>query len=515
MNSLFSSPVDSLQNWKDGFVRKREMNTLLLTVMLAAFCGVLQVAVLSSVSILVPLGVVLCAAYLFLVLQRSMAALVSFVLVFAEFLGLLPEASEVNSVKLIDIVTAMLVIPLFVDLIKAGFPYQGTVGRRLRLGTLILLVLIIGQILLTSLSTEQSFWLSVKAAKPYLYYFGFLVVPVYAGSPLQVRQLAGWMTLVASVLSLMYLLISLVGELGFLPALIVGEANYVGLGTFTRVRSSGAPLIVAMLLYQFYRYVDGRSSGLEKFSLVLLAMGTTVHFYRSLWVGILVGIVVQASIEGKRGARSVAKFLLFLIVLAATIGAIHPEYGQMIASRALSTVTEVEQLSGSYGVRQEQIERWAPILREHWLVGIGFLHHDSAGGQQMEALHQLEGTGNYDVGWVDLLGRLGVLGIALLAAGLYQLSRGSWHSRLYEAGGDLAVLSRTLVAYMVAGMVSLPGYPILSCGAGIIPMVLLVGMLAVLRQAEEAPSRAPERSGDSATLTNFGAAPRQAGGGYI
>jgi hypothetical protein len=491
------------------------MSILLLTVMLAAFCGVLQVAILGSVSVLVPLGVVLGAAYLFLVLGRSMAALVSFVLVFAEFLGLLPEASEVNSVKLIDIVTAMLVIPLFVHLMKEGFPFHGTVGRHLRLGAVILLVLITGQIFLTTLSTDQSFWLSVKAAKPYLYYFGFLVVPVYAGSPKQVRQLASWMTLIASGLSLMYLLISLVGELGYLPALIVGEANYVGLGTFTRVRSNGAPLIVAMLLYQFYRYVDGKSSGLEKLSLILLAMGTTVHFYRSLWVGILVGIVVQASIEGKRGARSVAKFLLFLVVLATAISVIHPEYGEMIASRALSTVTEVEQLNGSYGARQEQIERWAPILRDHWLLGIGFLHHDSAVGQQMEALYQLEGTGNYDVGWVDLLGRLGVLGIAFLTAALYLLTKGSWHSHLYEAGGDLAVLSRTLIAYLVAGVVSLPGYPILSCGAGIIPMVLLVGMLSVLRQAEEEPfqeSTGPR--GGNVSLASSGAVVRQAGGGY-
>jgi hypothetical protein len=487
MTTSASVALGKLLGWERDAPGRKDAIILLATLALGAGLGVVQVMALNSIPVLLPLGVLAAAAYLLLVLSRSLAALVIFVMTFAEFWGVLPEVTELGGVKFIDVVTAILVVPIAVSLAKTGFPFRGRPARSLRLGAVILLFLIVGEVFLTTVRTDQSFWLSVKAAKPYLYYFGFLLVPAYAGSVQGIRRLAAWMTAIAAALSLAYLLISLIGEISALPGLIVGEANYVGLGTFTRVRSNGAPLIVAMLLYQFYRFADGRSSRIEKTALVLLTMGATVHFYRSLWVGILVGVIVQGGIEGRRGVRSVAKFLIFLVALAIAIGAIHPEYGQLIASRALSTVTEVEQLNGSYGARQEQIERWAPILREHWLLGIGFLHHDSAVGQQLEAMHQLEGTGNYDIGWVDLLGRLGVLGIGLLGLGLQRLSSSCWLRHAYDSDAEVAIYRRTLLAYLVAGVVSLPGYPILSCGAGIIPMALLIGMLGVMETEEESP----------------------------
>jgi len=471
-----------IQNWRDSLVSESNFGVLLLTAALSMLLGLGVVIALKSIPILWTIGTVCATAYLFLALSRNPAALVFFILVFTELFGLLPESVEVGPVKVIDIATGVLLIPCCFGLLKLGFPFTGIRNRHLQIGSLILLVLIAGEILLTSMNTDQDFWLSVKAAKPYFYYFAFLLVPVYVRDMKGIRQLANWMTLIASGLALMYLVTSLVGELQWFPGLVVGEAHYVGLGTFTRVRSTGAPLIVMMLLYQFYRFALGKSSGIEKLSLVLLAMGTTVHFYRSLWIGILVGIVVQASIEGKRGARSVAKFFFFVILLIIVIGVIHPEYGEMIVSRAQSTVTEVEQLNGSFGARQEQIQRWTPILRSHWLTGIGFLHHDSAMGQQLEALHGLEGTGNYDVGWVDILGRLGLLGTILLIVGLYHLSRRCWRSSAYLDRTDVGILRRVLACYLIAGVVSLPGYPILSSPGGIIPLGLLVGMLAVAEE---------------------------------
>ena len=491
MPSQLASFPRNLRPWWEDPTSRRTLGVLGLTTALAVICGGIQLMALGQVAMLLPLALLLAAGYLLLALSRKLAALGLYVLAFSEFLGLVHESFEVGGVKLIDIITAIVAVPLVLHLLKAGFPFRGPAARRLRLGALILFVLLAGEVILTVLGSGQGFWLSVKAAKPYLYYFAFLLVPVYAGSPEKVRRLAGWMTATASALALMYLFISLTGDSPSLPGLIVGEASFIGLGTFTRVRSNGASLMVAMLLYQFYRYADGRSSRFGKLALIVLAMGAVVHFYRSLWIGVLAGIIAQASIEGKRGARTVGKFLIGLVVLSIGLGAILPEYGRMILSRALSTVTEVEELSGSYGVRYEQIESWAPILREHWLVGIGFLHHDSVLGQRMEALHKLEGTGNYDIGWVDLLGRLGTLGVVLLGWSLYLLSKGGWYSSSYRGGGETAILRRTLVAWLVVGVVSLPGYPLLSCGAGIFPLALLAGMLAVLEDQEKAgPSMA-------------------------
>jgi hypothetical protein len=474
----------SLDSWWADPDSRRTLGVLLLTSVLAVACGMIQMLALSQVPMLLPLGILLGTAFLLLALARNLAALLVFLLAFSEFFGMIQESSQVGGIKLIDILTALTVLPVILQLVRAGFPFQGAASRRLRLASAILLALLGGEIIVTVLGSGQGFWLSLKAAKPYFYYFAFLMVPVYAGTPAKIRRLGAIMTAIAAGLALMYLLISIVGEIPSLPGLIVGEANFVGLGTFTRVRSNGAPFMVAMLLYQFYRYADGRATRFGKVSLVVLAIGAVIHFYRSVWIGVLAGVIVQACIEGRRGARTLAKFLLGLLALSLAIGAIKSDYGEMILSRAVSTVTEVEESSGSYGVRQQQIESWMPILRDNWLVGIGFLHHDSTLGQEMEALHQLEGTGNYDIGWVDLLGRLGMLGVVLLVAALYLLSRSAWRMDHEAIGGETAILARTLAAWLMVGIVSLPGYPLLSSGAGIFPLAILAGMLAVLEETE-------------------------------
>ena len=100
----------------------------------------------------------------------------------------------------------------------------------------------------------------------------------------------------------------------------------------------------------------------------------------------------------------------------------------MITSRAVSTITEVQEVSGSYGARQDEIEQWLPIIREHWLIGIGFLHHDSAMGQELEVMHSLQGTGNYDVGWV-------------VGAGIEGAFGGGWSVRLEYLYLDLGDIS--------------------------------------------------------------------------
>ncbi len=492
MSGVPLSMPRSLSLWWADLPARRTLGVLCLTSILAVVCGVVQMMALSQVRILLPLGILLATAYFLLAMSRHLGALLIFLLAFSEFFGLVQESSEVVGIKLIDILAALLALPVVIQVFRSGFLFQGgAAARRMRTATLILIALLGGQILLTVLMSGQGPWLSLKAAKPYFYYFAFLLVPVYAGSPSKIRRLGAGMTAIASVLALMYLLISILGEIPSLPGLIVGEANFVGLGTFTRVRSNGAPLVVAMLLYQFYRYASGRSTRLGKLALVLLSIGAVVHFYRSVWIGVLVGVIVQAGIEGKTGARTLGKLLLGLLLLSLAIGVINRDYGEMILSRALSTVTEVEENSGSYGVRQEQIEAWAPILRENWLVGIGFLHHDSTVGQQMEALHQLEATGNYDIGWVDLMGRLGTLGISLLIAALYLLSRSAWIPALAAAGGETAILAKTVAAWLIVGIVSLPGYPLLSSAAGIFPLALLSGMLAVLESHDESSRELP------------------------
>jgi hypothetical protein len=103
----------------------------------------------------------------------------------------------------------------------------------------------------------------------------------------------------------------------------------------------------------------------------------------------------------------------------------------------------------------------------------------------MEALYSLEGTGNYDVGWVDLIGRLGAGGVLLLFICIYGFSKSVWRSGAYRCEAETAVIKRALTAFLVAGVVSLPGYAVLSWTGGILPMMLFVGMLAVLERSSD------------------------------
>ena len=294
MNTLFGDLDEKTIPQGNHPLSPTSFVVLLLTGVLALIVGLVQLAALSSVPLLLPLGVLMGAVYLALALTRHPSALVLFMIAFVEFWGFVPESTQVGPLKIIDIVCGLALIPLVINLVRNGFPFHGGNGRSLYAASLLLLALVLGQVLLTTFATDQSVWQSIKAGKPYLFYLGFLLVPTYAGTPRSVRHFLGWLTLIASILSIAYVLVSVAGKTAILPGLVAGDTTFIGLGTFTRVRSMGAPLIVAMLLYQFYRFADGRAAGLEKLALCVLAVGAMVHFYRSIWAGVLCGILIQA-----------------------------------------------------------------------------------------------------------------------------------------------------------------------------------------------------------------------------
>lgn len=473
-----------LAGWQ-GVPFNRTTLVVLLTVLLGLASGMTILLALGEYNTLWLVGLLLLTTYTAIAVARRLAALVFLICAFIEFWGAVPEAYQIGPIKLIDVIAGAAILPLVVELIRRGFPFHGSVRKRLSLAANLLLVLVIGEVLLTTLSTGQDLWQTIKAGKPYFYYFGFLLVPVYAGTAEKVRQLVQWVTIASAVLAGIYLLASLLGESSVLPGLVVGQARFIGLGSFTRVRSLGAPFIVAMFLLQFYRMVEGRASKMDKIAVIILALGIIVHSYRSVWAGILGGIFLQSCMEGRRGAQSLGKLLAVLLILLGGISAIHPEYTKMILARGASALTEVEEGSGSYGVRQEQVKSWQPILAENWIAGIGFLHHDSPFGQRLEALYGMAGTGNYDVGWIDILGRLGVCGSMLFCVFLYYLTKGVWTRQAYRRRGELTCMRRTVAAYTLAGIISLPGFPLLSYAGGVFPLALLAGMMAVYEEDVE------------------------------
>src|SRR5262249_4282412 len=110
--------------------------------------------------------------------------------------------------------------------------------------------------------------------------------------------------------------------------------------------------------------------------------------------------------------------------------------------------------------------------------------------------------GNYDVGWVDLLGRLGVLGMAVLALVLYFMTRGCWNSKFFKKDAEITIFKRTMATYLLAGLISLPGYPILSSVSCILPFALMTGILAVLESYEAPPGCIQESNGHASEVVS-------------
>src|SRR5262245_50636995 len=145
--------------WWDDPQGRRTLWVLCLTSILAVVCGVAQMMASSQVPILLPLGILLATAYCLMAVSRHLAALLIFLVAFSEFFGFLQESTEVEGIKVIDIFTALVALPLFVQIFRGGFPFHGTVAKRLKLATFFLLALISGEVFLTVLWTDQSLWL--------------------------------------------------------------------------------------------------------------------------------------------------------------------------------------------------------------------------------------------------------------------------------------------------------------------------------------------------------------------
>jgi hypothetical protein len=342
-------------------------------------------------------------------------------------------------------------------------------------------LLIAAEVGVASVGSGQGIWEGVKAGKSFLYYGVFIIVPFYLSSSEDCRRLLTCFTAIALALASLLLIVSFLGTVPhILPGLRTVEAGFVGLGTFTRVTNRGFALIFAMLLYHLYVLVDEGMS-LRRIGIVSwLAAGALVTFYRSVWIGMFAAVIVQVCVEGRRGVSVIVRGLLILFVGVLLLALINPTNVQMVLQRAESSFYEVQDRSGSYKERYQQIQTWLPVLKDHLLYGVGFLHPESKEGMALQAVNSMQGTGTLDVGWVDLLGRVGVLGTLALVVFLMRLCGNVFRRESYTGSTESAHLRRAVFSLLVVGVVSLPGAALLSWEGGSIIYGMLLGALLVL-----------------------------------
>jgi hypothetical protein len=283
------------------------------------------------------------------------------------------------------------------------------------------------------------------------------------------------------MLSSLLIVVSIHGSIpAALPGMRIVETGFIGVGKFTRVTNRGFPLIFVMLLYHLYGLVRNQTNLRRIAAVALLAAGAIITFYRALWIGIVAALVAQVCVEGKRGMVILVRVAGLVILGMLLTSFFSPTLVQMVLQRAESSISEIQNQSGSYQSRIIQIQTWLPVLREHWVCGVGFLHPDSKEGQALQAINNMQGTGTLDVGWIDLLGRLGVVGTLLLAAFLLKLSGKVFSHDWYTGSEEIIRIKRTVFSFLIVGVISLPGAALLSWEGGSIMYGLLLGLLLVL-----------------------------------
>ncbi|HPF99629.1 MAG TPA: hypothetical protein PLE77_06150 [Kiritimatiellia bacterium] len=169
--------------------------------------------------------------------------------------------------------------------------------------------------------------------------------------------------------------------------------------------------------------------------MVYLGLMTTIvmtYSFRALWSGLLAGMFVTwLMVPNRVKSRSALLFTIVMIsaVTVAVIGIAFSERGDSIAEAfatfmryVSSTVTDLVNVEGSYYSRSVVDAQRIPLIKEHPLMGIGFVSVFGEIALDMWMQGNLP-VGTVDTGWIDLLLKLGGIGVVVLGVLFVQIIR--------------------------------------------------------------------------------------------
>ena len=262
-------------------------------------------------------------------------------------------------------------------------------------------------------------------------------------------------------------------------------------------------LVYAMFIYNFWRYCF-RPTWKNGLAAVVMAGGCTFFIFRARLAGMALGMLVSLFFAPARvRGRAVVVGLVVAISAAIVLSA----FGLVAASvtetggesylgsladyfnEAVRGVTQRD--TGDVLIRQIFIQmRWSMVKKNPW-AGIGFVSPFGKVGWNMYRLGDMP-VGHVDVGWLDALMRLGVIGSVILS--LFLISAAVEGRKLLAVNNlseeDYA-FGLTSVSYVVLMFVSTYSFSYPTWEEPILTFSLIFGwLMRVRRRLKESP--APE-----------------------
>jgi len=271
--------------------------------------------------------------------------------------------------------------------------------------------------------------------KSYLLYL--LIIPMAAVFGTRARkQLLESFVVLASSVGCVWILFRLVRHLPITSPDRIYDFNTLGtVAGVERVRSALLELLVVATMLVFARALSEGATPLRVLQLVLFSVIWAESYFRSAWLGLLVGAALIVAVQRRPGSSvRVARLTLVLaaVVPLLAIGAASGHLGKPaheVLRRVESTISPKLSAESSFTDRQLESEDAVAALRRNPLVGVGIArpygasraYYDPVQNVVVFSERQYSHNTYFDV-WLHL-GLAGLLCVVALGVMLYRAVR--------------------------------------------------------------------------------------------
>lgn len=289
------------------------------------------------------------------------------------------------------------------------------------------MILLIGTVILVGVYTTIFYNISpvwaFKTGRVYLYYALFFPVAYLIRRKEQLNWLIYSFFWILIVFSLLYLLNFVIGsKVKIFP--FRSEVLYKSGIIRTGVYGDCLPAFVLGSMLGILLY--NNSKKLKKIAIgatLLFVLQTVATLGRAHWFGTVMGIGLTLLLISKKRIQAI-KIISFSSILfigmSIMIGTVFLHNPTVILSetskRFKSAITDIEEISGTYEYRYEQMVSFARLIEKRPLIGIGFLHQEKVNFLP-EAPHGL--VRDIHVGLLNILIDMGMVGVIVFAILLF------------------------------------------------------------------------------------------------
>lgn len=283
----------------------------------------------------------------------------------------------------------------------------------------------------------------------------------------------------------------------------IGSAESLGI---YRAGNEGESLVYALFIISFWRFIH-RQSFRNAAIAFIFAFGSSLFLFRTRLAGVTLGIALSSLfVSWRLRMRAVRAGVIGIVVLLGAIvvfGLFAKTLVRMDDTPYVARIVQFFQkgvdavlhgeVSDSLGRKFHVQMRW-PLVKEHPLIGIGFI---SPFGSLAWEIYMKGGMpiGIADVGWIDLLVRLGFVGVFLIGALYFFVARDARTLlRVQELSDEERSVALAMIGYCVLATVSVYSFSYPSWEPCIVTFSLLFTMVVHIRRQHEKPLAATEKA---------------------